>query len=288
MSSLFTEYRWLGAKLIAAVVVSASLLFIFKDSKPVSFVERLGPDISESLSLVMELPAEVGDRGAQFMESRTELRERIAALEAENVVLSARGQRLEAVLAENRRYRTLLNSAAASDPNLTVARIVSVSPDIQRHLVTVDRGLQDGVHDGDVVINADGIMGQVVKAGRSASQVLLISDVSHGLPVLNNRTGLRCVIEGTGRLDRLVVRNLASTADITPGDLLVTSGLGGRFASGYPVATVTETQMSADAAYLTVWADPVAKLDLESHVLILHSEEDDAARADSATVANAQ
>ena len=275
MSALFTNYRWLGAKLIIAVLLSLAALFVFRDSKGIGYIESLGPDITEVVDSVLGVPSTIGDRGQQFMESKAELRERISELESENIVLSARGQRLEALLAENRRYRALLNSSTASDPDLTVARIISVSPDIQRHLVTVDRGHADGIHEGDVVINAAGVMGQVVNSGRSASQVLLISDASHGLPVLNNRTGLRGVVEGTGRLDRLVIRNLASTADIVEGDLLVTSGLGGRFVSGYPVATVTETRVSGDAAYLTVWADPLADLNLESHVLILHSEHDE-------------
>jgi rod shape-determining protein MreC len=283
MSALFTNYRWLGAKLIIAVLLSLAALFVFRDSKGIGYIESLGPDITEVVDSVLGVPSTIGDRGQQFMESKAELRERISELESENIVLSARGQRLEALLAENRRYRALLNSSTASDPDLTVARIISVSPDIQRHLVTVDRGLADGIHEGDVVINAVGVMGQVVNSGRFASQVLLISDASHGLPVLNNRTGLRGVIEGAGRLDRLVIRNLASTADIVEGDLLVTSGLGGRFVSGYPVATVTETRISGDAAYLTVWARPLADLALESHVLILHSEHHDSlpAKADA-------
>lgn len=288
MSALFTNYRWLGAKLFIAVLLSLALLFVFRDSKAVGYVENLGPDITELLELVLGVPSAIGDRGMQFVESKAELRERISELESENVVLSARGQRLEALLAENRRYRTLLNSSSASDPDLTVARIISVSPDIQRHLVTVDRGVAHGIHEGDVVINASGVMGQVVNSGRFASQVLLISDASHGLPVLNNRTGLRGVVEGTGRLDRLVIRNLASTADIVEGDLLVTSGLGGRFVSGYPVATVSETRVSGDAAYLTVWADPLADLDLESHVLILHSEQDKAQPAQADELADLQ
>ena len=275
MSALFTNYRWLGAKLIVAVLLSLALLFLFRESKAVGYIESLGPDITEVVNLVLGIPSAIGDRGLQFIESKAELRERITELESENIVLSARGQRLEALLAENRRYRALLNSSIASDPDLTVARIISVSPDIQRHLVTVDRGDAHGIHEGDVVINALGVMGQVVNSGRFASQVLLISDASHGLPVLNNRTGLRGVVEGTGRLDRLVIRNLASTADIVEGDLLVTSGLGGRFVSGYPVATVTDTRFSGDAAYLTVWADPLADLDLESHILILNGEHDE-------------
>jgi rod shape-determining protein MreC len=114
-------------------------------------------------------------------------------------------------------------------------------------------------------------MGQVTQVGRSASRALLVTDVQHGLPVLNNRTGQRAIAEGVGRLDRLVIRNLASTSDVASSDLWVTSGLGKRFPAGYPVGTTVETATSADAAYLSVSLAPTAALDVESYVLILTS-----------------
>ena len=112
-------------------------------------------------------------------------------------------------------------------------------------------------------------MGQLVQVGVSASRALLVTDSQHGLPVLNNRTGQRGIAEGVGQFNRLLVRNLASTSEVSEGDLWVTSGLGGRFPAGYPVGLTAETTTSAAAAYLTVSIEPLAKLDVESHVLIL-------------------
>ena len=142
---------------------------------------------------------------------------------------------------------------------------------MNRHLLTLDRGRDEGVDVGHPVLNAEGVMGQIVQVGRTASRALLVTDLQHGIPVLNNRTGQRAIAEGVGRLDQLVIRNLASTSDVSSGDLWVTSGLGERFPAGYPVGRTRETTTSGDAAYLSVTLQTSAALDVESHVLILTS-----------------
>jgi rod shape-determining protein MreC len=234
-------------------------------------VEGVGADLTEASFVVIDVPKRMLGRVAAYLESRATMRRKISELRDRNLILSARAQRMEALMAENMRYKALLNSAVAEDTTMTVARIVAVSPDVNRHLLTLNRGDADGVMIGDPVLNADGIMGQVTQVGRSASRALLVTDVQHGLPVLNNRTGQRAIAEGVGRLDRLVIRNLASTSDVTSSDLWVTSGLGERFPAGYPVGTTVETATSADAAYLSVSLAPTAALDVESYVLILTS-----------------
>jgi rod shape-determining protein MreC len=234
-------------------------------------VEGVGADLTEASFVVIDVPKRMLGRVAAYLESRATMRRKISDLRDRNLILSARAQRMEALMAENMRYKALLNSAVAEDTAMTVARIVAVSPDVNRHLLTLNRGDTDGVMIGDPVLNADGVMGQVTQVGRSASRALLVTDVQHGLPVLNNRTGQRAIAEGVGRLDRLVIRNLASTSDVTSSDLWVTSGLGERFPAGYPVGTTVETATSADAAYLSVSLAPTAALDVESYVLILTS-----------------
>ena len=115
-------------------------------------------------------------------------------------------------------------------------------------------------------------MGQLIQTGSTASRALLVTDNQHGLPVLNNRTGQRGIAEGVGQFNRLLVRNLASTSEVKEGDLWVTSGLEALscwLSSGVTVGTTT----SADAAYLTASLEPLAKLDVESHVLILTNAE---------------
>lgn len=234
-------------------------------------VEGAGADLSEVSFYIIDVPKYFVQSVAQYLESRASMRGRIQALEDRNLILSARTQRMEALTAENMRYRALLNSPVAEDATMTVARIVAVSPDVNRHLLTLDRGRDEGVDVGYPILNAEGVMGQIVQVGQTASRALLVTDVQHSIPVLNNRTGQRAIAEGVGRLDQLVISNLASTSDVSSGDLWVTSGLGERFPAGYPVGLTRETTTSGDAAYLSVTLQTAAALDVESHVLILTS-----------------
>ena len=234
-------------------------------------VEGVGADLSEVSFYTLDIPKRFFQTAAEYLESRASMREQIQALEDRNLILSARAQRMEALTAENMRYRALLNSPVEEDATMTVARIVAVSPDVNRHLLTLDRGRDEGVDVGHPVLNAEGVMGQIVQVGQTASRALLVTDLQHGIPVLNNRTGQRAIAEGVGRLDQLVIRNLASTSDVSSGDLWVTSGLGERFPAGYPVGRTRETTTSGDAAYLSVTLQTSAALDVESHVLILTS-----------------
>lgn len=132
----------------------------------------------------------------------------------------------------------------------------------------LDKGQRDGVAVGQPLLGAEGLMGQVVLAGQTSSRALLITDAAHAMPIQVNRNGVRGIVEGTGELDTMVVRHIAATTDIVVGDLLVSSGLGGRFPPGYPVAEVTEVNLKPGDAFATVTAKPMAALDRGRHVLI--------------------
>lgn len=251
------------------LLVGWCLVVLARDTAAVKKVTGWGADLNAASMSLIEIPRRFVQSVIDYSESRDDMRARLQELEDRNLVLSARAQRMEALAAENNRYRALLNSPVADDAKMVVARVVAVSPDPSRHLLTVDRGETDGVVEGSPVLTADGVMGQLIQVGLTASRALLVTDSQHGLPVLNNRTGQRAVAEGVGQFDRLLVRNLASTSDVLDGDLWVTSGLGGRFPAGYPVGTTRGMSTSADAAYLSVSINPLAQLDVESHVLIL-------------------
>ncbi len=251
--------------------IALALVAFMRDSPIKGKVEGVGADLSEISFYTLDIPKRFFRMVSEYLESRASMRERIQALEDRNLVLSARAQRMESLTAENMRYRALLNSPVAEDATMTVARIVAVSPDVNRHLLTLDRGRDEGVDVGHPVLNAEGVMGQIVQVGQTASRALLVTDAQHAIPVLNNRTGQRAIAEGVGRLDQLVIRNLASTSDVSSGDLWVTSGLAARFPAGYPVGVARETMTSGDAAYLSVTLQTAAAMDVESHVLILTS-----------------
>ncbi|HEY6130962.1 MAG TPA: rod shape-determining protein MreC, partial [Halioglobus sp.] len=165
--------------------------------------------------------------------------------------------------------RALLNSSALLRDDVLVAELIGVSPDPERLQLILNKGESDGVFVGQPLIDASGLMGQVVEVSSDTSRALLITDVTHSVPVQVNRNGVRAIAEGTGALGSLEVRHVSSTTDIQPGDLLVTSGLGGRFPEGYPVAVVKEVERDTGDAFAHVLAVPSAALDRTRHVLLV-------------------
>lgn len=217
---------------------------------------------------VAAAPRDAWQEVSGFFATRAALRQENERLRQENLVLSGQLQQMADMTAENQRYRALLHSAEDIDETLLVAQVLAVTPDPDRHLLILDKGQRDGVAVGQPLLGAEGLMGQVVLAGASRSRALLITDAAHALPVQVSRNGVRGIAEGTGDLQRMVVRHIAATTDIVVGDLLVSSGLGGRFPPGYPVAEVVSIELLPGAAFATINARPLAALDRGRHVLI--------------------
>lgn len=205
-----------------------------------------------------------------LVERRT-LRARTEEAEAELLLARHRLARLEVLEAENARLRALLDSSAQLRTRVEVAELLRVDLDPSTHKILINRGSADGVFVGQAVTDAAGIIGQVEEVGPGTATVRLISDASHALPVRVNRSGLRAVAYGTGSADELVLTDIAMSADIEPGDLLITSGLGGRFPAGYPVARVTLVARNPGARFLEARAEPTAALTTARQVLLIFS-----------------
>lgn len=218
---------------------------------------------------VANLPTRLGDWVDIHIRSRADLLEDNERLSQENLVLQGLSQQMASLQAENARLRALLNSSALVRDDVLVAELIGVSPDPERLQLVLNKGEKDGVYAGQPLIDADGLMGQVVEVSHGTSRALLVADITHSVPVLVNRNGVRAIVEGTGELGSLEVRHVSATTDIQPGDLLVTSGLGGRFPEGYPVAVVTEVQKDVGESFARVLAQPSAALDRTRHVLLV-------------------
>ena len=218
---------------------------------------------------VADIPARLAAWGEENFVTRSRLLEENERLRAEALLLEAQVQQSAALQAQNVRLRALLNSSALLQDDVLVAELIGISPDPARQLVVLNKGSQDGVFVGQPLIDANGLMGQVVEASPNSSRVLLITDATHAIPVQVNRNGVRAIADGVGRLDRLELRHVASTEDIRVGDLLVSSGLGGRFPEGYPVATVSEVVADPGQAFAQVRAKPNAALNRSRHVLLV-------------------
>ena len=179
--------------------------------------------------------ADLPNRSAQglsvMLSSRGDMRLRITKLENELTLLRVKTEKMAALTAENNRLRVLLGSAAKLQDNVLVAELIGVNPDPEEQEVIIDKGLADEIFIGQPVLDARGLMGQVIEVSRFTSRVLLISDQTHSVPVQVMRSNLRLVAQGTGIDQQLELLHVNSTADIRVGDQLLSSGLGNRFPS---------------------------------------------------------
>ena len=216
-----------------------------------------------------DLPSRVGDWSDTHIQSRSRLLEDNERLQRENLVLQGRSHQMASLQAENVRLRALLNSTALLRDDVLVAELIGISPDPVRHQLVLNKGSNDGVFVGQPLIDAGGLMGQVVEVSAGNSRALLITDVTHSIPVQVNRNGVRAIAEGTGALGTLEIHHVSATTDIREGDLLVSSGLGGRFPVGYPVAVVSAVELDPGQAFARILAVPSAALDRSRHVLLV-------------------
>lgn len=205
-----------------------------------------------------------------FLDSKQNILDENNRLHLQVLELQQKAQKLSSVEAENTHLRELLNaSAIVSNESVLVAELVGVDPDPFRHEIIINKGKDDQLYIGQPVLDAYGLMGQVIEVGLMTSRVLLITDHRHALSVQINRNGVRAVASGIGDINKLAIKYVADTADIKVGDLLVSSGLDQRFPQGYPVAEVTEVQRDPGQVFVTVFATPKAKLDRSRYVMLL-------------------
>ena len=224
---------------------------------------------------IAEIPYQVNGWATSTLASRDKLQADNDTLSQRVLELSHVSQRYLALYEENQRLRALLGSRSRAGGEALVTEIVGVLPAAGRHEVIIDKGSRVGVTPGLAVIDEFGLFGQVVEVAAFSSRVLLITDLSHAVPVQVVRNNLRSIAAGTGGRDSLQLEHLADSADIREGDILVSSGLAGRFPTGYPVATVNEVTRGTGESFARVFAVPNAQLDRSRYLLVLFAVSDD-------------
>ncbi|MBF8660188.1 rod shape-determining protein MreC [Pseudomonas putida] len=272
MKPLFSKGPSLGVRLLVLVVVSVALMVVdarFDLLKPVR--SQMGLVLMESY-WITDLPQRAWQGVAGQFGSRNELIAENEKLKTEALLLQGRLQKLAALTEQNVRLRELLNSSALVDEKVEVAELIGVDPNPFTHRILINKGERDGVFLGQPVLDARGLMGQVVELMPYTSRVLLLTDTTHSIPVQVNRNGLRAIASGTGNPERLELRHVADTADIKEGDLLVSSGMGQRFPAGYPVATVNEVIHDSGQPFAIVRAIPTAALNRSRYMLLVFSD----------------
>jgi rod shape-determining protein MreC len=250
--------------LVATMLMFADLRF----SRMEMVRERLTTVVAP-IQWLVSLPSEVLDWTTLAFSDQRRLLEENHRLREQILSLSHRVQRMSSLTAENIRLRELLDAAPQAEIPYITAELLSLDPDPFTHRMVIDRGRRDGVYPGQPVMDASGLMGQVTDVSTYASRMLLVSDASHALPVQVNRNGLRYILQGTGHYSELAVLHVSNTADIRKDDLLMTSGMAGRFPAGYPVARVIEVIHDPGQPFARVTAAPIAKLQRSRHFMLL-------------------
>lgn len=197
-----------------------------------------------------------------------------ARLRARQLLLEAKLQRLLSLERENAQLRELLGSSSHLPGKTSVAQLMAVDVDPLTQQVILDKGERDGVFVGQPVLDAFGVMGQIIDVGPFTSRMMLISDSRSAIPAQNNRNGIRSIVSGTGYSDQLSLLNVSVTADINVGDVLVTSGLGGRFPVGYPLGEVVAIKRAATDRFASITVKPSAHLDRSRQVMLLWPSEE--------------
>lgn len=220
------------------------------------------------------LPEKFGRWGMDWLQTESGLRHKYRLAVAENDRMRTRLQRFDALEKENARLSRLLGVSRKLNDKVQLAELIKVSLEPFTQQVLVNRGVLDGAYIGQAVVSKNGVIGQITTTTLKTSAVTLLTDPDHAIPVQVLRTGLRTIVYGEGIDDQVKIPYLARQADIKIGDTLVSSGLGGRFPGGYPVARVNRIVKDPNAPFLLVYARPTANLDyLQEVLLIWHDQQ---------------
>ncbi|QDX98937.1 rod shape-determining protein MreC [Pectobacterium carotovorum subsp. carotovorum] len=256
-------------RLFLAVVTA--IVVIVADSRLGSFVKiRTYMDTTVSpFYFLANGPRQVLDNMSASLATREQLGLENTALRQELLMKNSDLLLLGQLKQENARLRELLGSPLRQDEQKMVTQVMSAGTDPYSDQVVIDKGQINGVYEGQPVISDKGVVGQVVAVSQLTSRVLLICDVAHALPIQVLRNDIRVIAAGNGCTDDLQLEHLPNNTDIRVGDVLVTSGLGGRFPEGYPVAVVSSVKQDTQRAYTIIQARPTAGLQRLRYLLLL-------------------
>ncbi len=266
---IFTQGPSITTRLILLIILSVVLMVM--DHKYHS-LETLRGALSVAVYPIqasIELPGTISDWFSESLRTRRSLREENDSLRTKQMMQKVQLQKLAALEAENIRLRELLDSSFKVGEKVLIAELLSVNLDPYKHQVVLNKGELDDVYPGQPLLDAKGIMGQVVHVGPYTSTAMLITDTSHAIPVQVNRNGLRTIAIGTGAINRLDLPYIPNNADIQAGDLLISSGLGGHFPPGYPVAEVSAVRHDPGQTFSSVVATPLAELNRSREILLV-------------------
>ena len=259
----------LGATFVVLAGLSIALMVADQRYDQLGRVRALLSAAVYPVQVAVDLPFRAWEWLAGSLADRSHLHRENLELTERLRLANLQLQRFAVLEDENRRLRDMRAKTRGVAERVLVASIMNVDLDPLRHRVLLDKGAVDGVFKGQAVLDGDGIVGQIWKVNAATAEAILISDAEHAIPVQSNRSGVRTIAVGTGNPTRLSLPFVTVESDIKVGDLLLSTGMGGVFPPGYPVAQVSRVQRAASATFSLVEATPTAKLDRDRDVLLV-------------------
>lgn len=254
-----------------AVVASIALLATEQTSIRLDPLRATLSFLIDPIKYLVDLPTVLIERTANSISSYTALKKENERLREEQLIQQTRMLKFAALEKENIRLRALLENSFKLGEQVLIAELLSINTGPYEHIVHVNKGTRFGVHPQQPVLDANGVVGQVIRTLPLSSEIMLITDPNHAIPVQVNRNGLLTIAVGSGQMNRLNLPYLPNNADIQPGDLLITSGLGGTFPQGYPVAVVDEFTPEPNKPFASITATPKAMLNRNRELMIVWS-----------------
>jgi rod shape-determining protein MreC len=269
METIFTRGPSLAARMAMAVVLSCVLILVDHKLDGFQSTRLYLNSLMSPLQYIANMPSLLLNLSAERLTSQQDLIEENQRLTDQLLVASEKLQRFSLLEKENKELRSLLDAPVAADYKKIIAELMSVDRNPFAHQIVINKGTLDGIYRSQSLVDDSGIVGQVMEVGTTNSRVLLITDVTHSIPVRSLRNNVRFIASGSGGINELFLEHVTHNADVKVGDVLISSGLGGVFPTGYPVAVVTTIVRDERQEFAEVLARPTAELDRIKYVLLL-------------------
>ncbi|HER34950.1 MAG: rod shape-determining protein MreC [Halothiobacillaceae bacterium] len=267
--ALFDTHRPGFNRLLLLVVVSVILMSLDRiGTRWVGQLDRGLGSITDGIIETIGQPLTMVDSLGRWFTDRTDLHTELDRLREENTLLRGQMQQFVSLKREVDELRSLLDGRASDVPAVLLTRRIGHPPTPSANLFTIGRGFTDDVRPGDPVIDAHGIVGQVLRSTATGATVIELTSRDHMLSVVLGQTGRTALLRGTGT-ERLVAKRVPERTKVQAGDLLTTSGIDRAFPRGYPVARVTAIETDEAQGFIRVIAEPVADLARLDYVLVV-------------------
>ena len=269
MNEVFARGPSLFVRLVIILVLSIGAMMV--DTKVANFATARTylNSLVSPLQYIANLPGAMLSWSADRFSSRQTLLKNNEKLTNQVTLMSEQLQRFRILEQENKNLRKLLDAPVRDSMHKMITELMAVDTSPYSHQIVINKGALDGVFLSQSVLDDSGIVGQISEVGTTNSRVLLISDVTHAIPVRIERNNVRFIAVGDGSLDSLQLQHVPHSADIEEGDVLVSSGLGEVFPEGYPVGTITKIIRNESRPFAEVTATPFAKLDRIKYLVLL-------------------